>query len=208
MLVRNFGLGAARVGGCVLVGLRGLGLRLGLVGRGLRLGGPTAREPAREVGPAARGVDTAGTVGADGLHAAAPQLELLGREAAHDDGDVAGPLADPRGPAPRPGTPALHGGTLVGVAGRDVEVFGVLLVVVDRVGHGRAEDLADDLGRLALGAGQDLGGALDVLAADQVEHLARLGRRHPAVAVYGARPGTLVGLGRGHRRAPRSWPAW
>ena len=52
------------------------------------------------------------------------------REPAHDDGDVAGPLADPRGPATCPGAPALHGGALVGVAGRDVELLGVLLVVV------------------------------------------------------------------------------
>ena len=37
--------------------------------------------------------------------------------AAHDHGDVAGPLADAGGPAPGPGPPALDGGALVGEAG-------------------------------------------------------------------------------------------
>ena len=114
-----------------------------LLGRG-GLGGPAARQAAGQVGPAPRASShPGGTVGADRLHAAAAQLELIGRQPAHDDGDVAGPLADARGLPTGPGTPALHGRALVGVAGRDVELLGTLLVVVGRVGHGRRQDLAD-----------------------------------------------------------------
>jgi hypothetical protein len=49
------------------------------------------------------------------------------------------------------------------------------VVVVGRVGHGRSQYLADQLGRLALGPRQYLGRPIDILAADQVEDLPGLG---------------------------------
>ena len=63
----------------------------------------------------------------------------LGRHGAHDDRDVAHPLADAGGPAPGPGAPALERRALVGVAGRHVEGVGVELVVVLGVGDGRGQ---------------------------------------------------------------------
>ena len=56
---------------------------------------------------------------------------------ADDDRDVAGALADARGPAAGPGTPPLERRALVGEAGRHVELVGVDLVVVLGVGHRR-----------------------------------------------------------------------
>ena len=70
------------------------------------------------------------------------------------------------------------------------------------------ETESEKLGRFALGARQDLGRPLHVLATDQVKHLPGLRGRHTAVAVHRAGPRALVGLDAGHRRAPRSWPAW
>ena len=58
--------------------------------------------------------------------------------------------------------------------------------------------------------GQDLLGAHDVLAADEVEHEAGLGGGHVVVPEHRAGAGALVGVDRrGHqRRTDLSWPAW
>jgi hypothetical protein len=95
------------------------------------------------------------------------------------------------------------------------------------VRHRAVQQLADDDGGVALGELQDLVGGADVLAADEVEHDARLGGRHAHVAHDGTRAGALVGLARRrdgptstsgrlrklrrHHRLPFadfSWPAW
>ena len=116
----------------------------------------------------------------------------------------------------RPGTRAMHRycglsaskarQVLDLIRGEDVQRAAEILTGTDR-------EAAEIIGKVltsavSIGPGQDLGRALDVLASDEVEDLARLGGRQAAVAVHCTRPGALVGLGGGHRRAPRSWPAW
>src|SRR5690606_33281400 len=153
-----------------------------------------------------RALARAGVTGGVGRGAHAG--DLVGRQAADDDRDVAGALADAGGAAPGPGAPALQGGALVGIARRHVQLVGGDLVVVLGVGDGRVEDLADDVGRVALAEREDLVGLGDGRAADEVEHDPRLVRRQAGVAVLGPGARTLVGLEAGHRRPPRSWPAW
>ena len=120
--------------------------------------------------------------------------ELLGRVARDDDGDVAGALADAGGAATSTGAPPLEGGTLVGVARRDVELVGGDLVVVLGVGDRRVEHLADHVGGVALDEREDLVGLTDGLATDEVEDDPRLVGREPGVAVLGPGARTLVGL--------------
>src|SRR5690606_12885307 len=122
-----------------------------------------------------------GTAAGDVLVLGPLTLEHLGRHRAHDDGDVAGALADAGGASPGTGTPAVQRAALVGVAGRHVEGLGVDLVVVLGVGHRGVEALADDLGRGALGVGEHVAGLGHRLVADEVEHGAGLGGRHAHV---------------------------
>ena len=57
----------------------------------------------------------------------------------------------------------------------------------------RVEHLADDLGRVAIAEAEDLASPLDVLAADEVEHLPDLVRRDAHVAGERAHRGRLLG---------------
>src|SRR5262249_16747242 len=105
----------------------------------------------------------------------------------------------------------------VGETGGNVELVGVLTVVVLGVGDGGGERLADHDGDVALDETQDVVSVAHVAAADQVEDLARLGGRRPDVPHPGAGAdalvdagGARVGLRPSHRRPFTffSWPAW
>jgi len=120
--------------------------------------------------------------------------------AVHDDRDVARALADPGSPPTGPGTPTLESRSLVGVAGRHVELLGGYAVVVLGVGNGRVQALGDDRGHGPLGELQDLGGTAIGLAANEVQNLTGLGRRDPDVPGDGPGAGPLVGLGPDHQR--------
>jgi hypothetical protein len=184
--------------------LRGGGLRL-LATRGTAdaVGATPARPPRRPVGRAPLH---------GGACAPAPPPTC-----GHDDGDVAGPLADAGGAATGAGPEATERRALVGEAGGDVELVPTLAVVVLGVGHGRCQHLADDSAHLPVGEAQYVLGPLDLEPTDEVQHLASLGGRAAQVlgggagadALAGDRP-ALVGLGTGHLLpfAFFSWPAW
>src|SRR5690606_25456920 len=89
-----------------------------------------------------------------------------------------------------------------------VELIGGQAVVVLCVGDGRLEALEDHPGDIALGELEDLEGACDLLAPDEVEDLAGLVRRGADVLDLCPDTRALVGLGPGHRRPFFSWPAW
>ena len=98
--------------------------------------------------------------------------------AGHDDGDVAGALADPGGPAAGPGAQALERRALVGVAGRHEQLLGGDRVVVLGVGDGRVQALQDRGGRCRARRTSGSRWPRRRLAADEVEHLAGLVGRH------------------------------
>src|SRR5690606_18067165 len=113
-------------------------------------------------GASAAGATAGGLTGPQGL-------EVIGREAAHDDGDVAGALADAGGAATGTGTPALERRALVGEAGRDEQLVGRDGVVVLGVGDGRLEALEDRASDVALGQLEDLESPSHGQAPDEVE---------------------------------------
>ncbi len=127
-----------------------------------------------------------------------PADYLVVRQPRDDNRDVARALAHSGCPPAGAGTPPLERRALVGVAGRHEELLRRQPVVVDGVRRRRLEQLADHRGGAALGVLEDLVGALEVLAPDEVEDLSRLVGRHPAVAKH--RPGAwpLVRLRPGH----------
>jgi hypothetical protein len=114
-------------------------------------------------------------------------------------------LVDPRRPAAGTGAPALHGRTLVRVAGGDVELVRWDVLVVGGVGDRGVEDLDHQVGGTPLGELEDRAGLADRLVADQVQHDADLGGRDAGTTVDGPDTGTLVGLEvgcGGHQRRP------
>src|SRR5579875_1619632 len=169
---------------------RGLGLELGPGVRGMA----PAREASGEVRPPARLGDPALALGTGSLPLGPAAREALVGHPTDDHRDVAAPLADARGTAAGTRPPPLERHALVRVARGDVELLGVLSVVVHGVGDRRREELAHDLRRLTWGVAEDLSRAVGVLAADEVEHRTRLGRRHAAVPEDGPGPGALVRL--------------
>ena len=135
---------------------------------------------------------------------------ILG-QAAHDDRDVRRALEDLAGAATGAGLEALLRAGLVGVAGRNKQLFTKQLVVVLGVGDRRIEQLADDGGGVALAELEHFTRRLHVEAANEIEHDADLAGRAGRVAQDGTRPFAFVGLGsKGHDylRPCRSWPAW
>src|SRR4051794_23354225 len=92
------------------------------------------------------------------------------------DGHVARPLADPRGPAESARTAALQRRALVDVRPPHPELVGDEVVVVLRVGYRGVEQL-EDVPRGRTRRVHEYGTRLtDVLAADVVDHEARLAR--------------------------------
>jgi hypothetical protein len=165
---------------------------LGLAGSlalGLAL---AAGDPATTAGPLRLGV---------GRFTLATLLERVVLVARHDDGDVARALADAGTATAGTGTPALHRGAFVGERPRDEQLFFRHAVVVLGVRDRGVEQLHHGLGGTALTEAQDLAGVGDVLADDESEHLADLGRR-----------GAVVAQARGgfdhQRRLDLSCPAW
>ena len=149
-------------------------------------------------------------VGATGtLLAGLDDGDALVAHAGDDHGDVARALVDAGRTATGTGAETLERRALVGEAGDDVELVGVLAVVVDGVGDGAGEHLADVTGDVAVGELQDLVGRHDVEATDQVEHHTGLRGRRTHVAGGGLRAGAFAGderllveLGTGHQRRP------
>ena len=116
---------------------------------------------------------------------------------------MAGALADASGAAPGTGTETLEGRTLIGEAGRDVQLIGRDRVVVLGIGDSRLERLQDGAGDIALGELEDLQGASHGEAADEVEDLAGLVRRRADVLDLATHTGALVGLcSESHQRRP------
>ena len=93
---------------------------------------------------------------------------------------------------PRARAEAAHRRAFVGVARAHEERLGIEIVVVDRIGHGRRENLADHTSGFALGELQNLIGAHDVETANEVEDHASLRRRHTRTAHARARAGALA----------------
>src|SRR5690606_33187238 len=192
--------------GCLVggrLGLLGLGLLLGLLGAGA---GDAACTGGGGVG------GRAALLGEAGAH----PVQLLGRVAADDHGDVAGALADAGGATAGTGPPALEGRALVRVAGGDEQLVRRDVVVVRRVRDGRVEHLGDRPGGGPLRQLEQVARLAHGEAPDEVQHLPRLVGRHAGVAVLRAHARALVGLalvvGDGsHQRRPFadfSWPAW
>src|SRR5215213_6243614 len=119
---------------------------------------------------------------------------LLGYEL---DGEMAGPLADARCAPERARAVALQRRTLVHVRLPDSQLVGDQLVVVLSVGDRRLQQLQDVARRGALGVGEDRARLVHALAADVVDHEARLARR--AAHVASTRTDRDVAI----RRAPR-----
>ena len=122
--------------------------------------------------------------------------------AGHDDGDVAGALADPRAPTAGTGPVALGRRALVGPGAGDEQLVGREVVVVLRVRDRGVQELRDLFGRAPLAEPQHLARVVDVQATDEAEHLPDLGGRRARVLEGRAC------LGHGYRRPWRSWPAW
>lgn len=125
---------------------------------------------------------------------------ILG-ETAHDDRDVARPLSDPGSTPAGSGPPSLEGTAFVSEAGRDIQVLGVLAIVVHGIGHCRSQDLGHQHRRFPVGEGKYLCSPINFLTPDEVEHLAHLVGRGTAVTENC--PGTLalVRLDPGHLNA-------
>ena len=208
--------GVGGLGDC----LGGVGVGLGSVAR-LQSGGALAAAldtaAARCGGTTGGGATAAtgcGAAGLTGLH----HREAGVVETSDHDGDVCGALLDPTGATTSTRGEPLQRGAFVGVAGEHVQLVGVLAVVVDGVGDGRGQHLADRDGGFAIGELQHLVGLTHGKAADQVEHHTVLGgrRTHVLGAGLGADAltsdeGLLVELGTSHQRRPFaffSWPAW
>ena len=161
-LVGHFGVGALhdtgvqvldrRVDGVELhdVGLQGLvlqdvvldGLVLQRLVLGCFRGGGLALVDARLlVGPATRRRHATGTTdGGLGAARVAQRLEAIVVQTRHDHRDVTGALEDLSGATTRTWREALHRDALVGVGGRDEELFGEHRVVRDGVRDGGGED--------------------------------------------------------------------
>ena len=123
---------------------------------------------------------------------------VLRRPALHHDGDVAGAPTDPECAALGARTDPLGGRAVVGVDGGHHQSRRVQAVVVLRVGGGARDDLGHRLaGRLRRPA-QNVQRVGHRLAAYQVDHPARLARRHPHEPRYGDR--RRIFSSRAHRR--------
>ena len=174
-------LGRRFVSGCFL-GRRLLGRRL----RGSLLGRCRTRGLA--------GLRATRAGGARGLRTP----RVLARTALDDHGDVAGALADPESAALGARPDPLGGRAAVGVDRGDHQGRRVEPIVVLRVGRSARDDLGHRLaGRLRRPA-QDVQRFGHRLAANQVDHPARLGRRHPHEPRHGGR--RRIFSSRAHRR--------
>ena len=170
----------------------------------LRLGSTASSDTITASRRSSLGAPDAATGGCTGLET----LKFGVLHPGHDHRDVAGALADTAGATAGTGAETLQCRTLVGVAGDDSELVGDLAVVVLSVGDCRLQNLANGGGDVALHRVKNLESGRHRLVADEVEHDAGLVGRHSCVTVLGPGTGPLVGLGSGHRRPLRSWPAW
>src|SRR3954470_10897556 len=117
------------------------------------------------------------------------------------DRHVARPLANSRGPAQSARTVALECRALVYICPADPEIVGDEAVVVLRVGDGGVQELQDVPRSRARRVGEYGTRLVDVLAADVVDHEARLARR--GAHVLRARADCDVGRGLAGRCAAR-----
>jgi len=102
-----------------------------------------------------------------------------------DDQNVARALEKRRRAALRPREEPLHRRSRLGDRLLHVHVLDVDLPFHRHgIRNGRLHDLADDLGDVLRSEIEDLGDLVDPLAADQLQHLVRLPRRHPYVSRY------------------------
>src|SRR4051794_22940391 len=126
---------------------------------------------------------------------------LLGYEL---DGHVTGALADPRGASERARAVTLQRRTFVHVRLADSQLVGDQLVIVLRVGDRGVQQLQHVARGGARGVRQDCARLVHALAADVVDHEARLARR--AAHVLRARADGHVAVGGAPRgcRAPRA----
>ena len=166
--------------------------------------GLLATRTAHALGPAS--LRDCGTASRRLLDPAAP-LELVVVVAGDDDRDVRRALADPEVATAGTRLAPLPRRAFVGVRDGHEELFGGELVVVLGVRDRGLEHLEHVVGRVLLAELQRALGVVDREAADEVEDLTDLVRRHGLVARGGTRV-RRVDDGSHQRRLDRSCPAW